>query len=52
MTWMQYLRVLPDIIGDYPNLKEIFSDIIDKDFEYGGKQKYILQILKHHGKPI
>ncbi len=30
---------LPDIIGDYPNLKEIFSDIIDKDFEYGGETK-------------
>ena len=30
---------LPDIIGDYPNLKEIFSDIIDKGFEYGGETK-------------
>ena len=30
---------LPDIIGDYPHLEEIFSDIIDKNFEYGGETK-------------
>ena len=28
---------LPDIIGDYPHLDEILSDIIDKDFKYGGE---------------
>ena len=28
---------LPDITGDYPHLEEIFSDIIDKNFEYGGE---------------
>ena len=28
---------LPDIIGGYPHLEEVFSDIIDKKFEYGGE---------------
>lgn len=28
---------LPDIIGGYPHLEEVFSDIIDKNFEYGGE---------------
>ena len=28
---------LPDIIGDYPHLDEILSDIVDKDFKYGGE---------------
>jgi len=28
---------LPDIIGSYPHLEEVFSDIIDKNFEYGGE---------------
>jgi len=30
-------RFLPDIIGGYPHLEEVFSDIIDKKFEYGGE---------------
>lgn len=28
---------LPDVIGDYPHLDEILSDIVDKNFEYGGE---------------
>lgn len=28
---------LPDVIRDYPNLDEILSDIVDKNFEYGGE---------------
>ena len=28
---------LPGIIGGYPHLEEVFSDIIDKNFEYGGE---------------
>lgn len=28
---------LPCIIGGYPHLEEVFSDIIDKNFEYGGE---------------
>ena len=28
---------LPEIIGDYPHLEEVFSDIVDKNFEYGGE---------------
>jgi len=30
---------LPQIIGDYPHLEEVFSDIIDSKFEYGGETK-------------
>ena len=28
---------LPEVIGGYPHLEEVFSDIIDKKFEYGGE---------------
>ena len=28
---------LPDIVGGYPHLEEVFSDLIDKKFEYGGE---------------
>ncbi len=28
---------LPEAIGSYPHLEEVFSDIIDENFEYGGK---------------
>lgn len=28
---------LPDVIGGYPHLEEVFSDLIDKKFEYGGE---------------
>jgi len=28
---------LPEITGDYPHLEEVFSDIVDKNFEYGGE---------------
>lgn len=31
---------LPPIEGGYPHLEEIFSDIIDKNFEYGGETSY------------
>ena len=30
---------LPEITGDYPHLEEVFSDIVDKNFEYGGETK-------------
>jgi len=32
-------KFLPEIIGSYPNLEDVFSDIIDKNFEYGGETK-------------
>ena len=31
---------LPNIIGDYPNLEDVLSDIIDKNFKYGGSTKF------------
>jgi DNA (cytosine-5)-methyltransferase 1 len=31
---------LPPIEGGYPHLEEIFSDIIDKNFEYGGETSH------------
>lgn len=31
--------LLPDIVGSAPNLEEIFDDIIDTNFEYGGETK-------------
>ena len=30
---------LPESIGGYPHLEEVFSDIIDKGFDYGGETK-------------
>ena len=30
---------LPEAIGGYPHLEEVFSDIIDKGFDYGGETK-------------
>jgi len=27
---------LPEVIGGYPHLEEVFSDILDSEFEYGG----------------
>ncbi|MDA9094365.1 DNA cytosine methyltransferase [Gammaproteobacteria bacterium] len=30
---------LPEVIGSYPHLEEVLSDIIDKNFEYGGETK-------------
>ena len=28
-----------NIVGSAPNLEDIFDDIIDKNFEYGGETK-------------
>ena len=28
---------LPEPTNDYPNIVDVFSDLIDKKFEYGGK---------------
>jgi len=30
---------LPEVIGSYPHLQDVFSDIIDSKFEYGGETK-------------
>lgn len=31
---------LPEIEGGYPNLEDVFSDLIDKKFEYGGSTNH------------
>ena len=31
---------LPKPTNDYPNIEEILSDLVDKDFEYGGESKF------------
>ena len=44
---------LPDIVGGYPHLEEVFSDLIDKKFEYGGETtKYPFSPKNHWQEQI
>ena len=41
---------LPKPVYGYPNIEEIFSDLIDENFEYGGNQKNTQLVPKTDGK--
>ena len=43
---------LPEPTNDYPNIVDVFSDLIDKKFEYGGKTIKYPSNPKNFGKKI